>query len=196
MANATLQEYMKNRETISVSEAAQETGVSLPTVYSFLKTEGMERLSKGVYARPTAWIDEMFLLSQRSKTLIFSHESALFLHNLSDREPNDLTVTVPSNYNAGNLVKTGIRVYYVKPELIDLGRIECETPEGNRVPCYDLERTICDCVRSRRQLEEQVFLSALKSYARRSDKRLDTLARYAQNLGISGVVSRFFEVLL
>lgn len=196
MAKATLQEYMKNRETISVSEAAQETGVSLPTVYSFLKTEGMERLSKGVYARPTAWIDEMFLLSQRSKTLIFSHESALFLHNLSDREPNDLTVTVPSNYNAGNLVKTGIRVYYVKPELIDLGRIECETPEGNRVPCYDLERTICDCVRSRRQLEEQVFLSALKSYARRSDKRLDTLARYAQNLGISGVVSRFFEVLL
>lgn len=196
MAKATLQEYVKNRETISVSEAAQETGVSLPTVYSFLKTEGMERLAKGVYARSTAWIDEMFLLSQRSKTLIFSHESALFLHNLSDREPNDLTVTVPSNYNAGNLVKTGIRVYYVKPELIDLGRIECETPEGNRVPCYDLERTICDCVRSRRQLEEQVFLGALKSYARRSDKRLDTLARYAQNLGISGVVSRFFEVLL
>lgn len=196
MVRATLREYMKDRETLSVSEAAQETGVSLPTVYSFLKTEGMERLSKGVYARPTAWIDEMFLLSERSKTLIFSHESALFLHNLSDREPNDLTVTVPSNYNAGNLVKTGIRVYYVKPELIDLGRIECETPEGNRVPCYDLERTICDCVRSRRQLEEQVFLSALKSYARRSDKRLDTLARYAQNLGISGVVSRFFEVLL
>ena len=196
MVKAKLREYMKDRETLSVSEAAQETGVSLPTVYSFLKTEGMERLSKGVYARPTAWIDEMLLLSQRSKTLIFSHESALFLHNLSDREPNDLTVTVPSNYNAGNLVETGIRVYYVKPELIDLGRIECETPEGNRVPCYDLERTICDCVRSRRQLEEQVFLSALKSYARRSDKRLDTLARYAQNLGISGVVSRFFEVLL
>lgn len=196
MVKATLREYMKDRETLSVSEAAQETGVSLPTVYSFLKTEGMERLSKGVYARHTAWIDEMFLLSQRSKTLIFSHESALFLHNLSDREPNDLTVTLPSNYNAGNLAKTGIRVYYVKPELIDLGRIECETPEGNRVPCYDLERTICDCVRSRRQLEEQVFLSALKSYARRSDKRLDTLARYAQNLGISGVVSRFFEVLL
>lgn len=196
MVKATLREYMKDRETLSVSEAAQETGVSLPTVYSFLKSEGMERLSKGVYARPTAWIDEMFLLSQRSKTLIFSHESALFLHNLSDREPNDLTVTVPSNYNAGNLVKTGIRVYYVKPELIDLGRIECETPEGNRVPSYDLERTICDCVRSRNKLEEQVFLSALKSYARRSGKRLDTLARYAENLGISGVVSRLFEVLL
>lgn len=196
MGKAALREYMKDRETLSVSKAAQETGVSLPTVYSFLQAEGMERLAKGVYARPAAWIDEMFMLSQRSKTIVFSHESALYLHNLADREPNALTVTVPSNYNAGNLTKTGIRVYYVKPDLIDLGRVECETPESNQVPCYDLERTICDCVRSRRQLEEQLFFGALKSYVRRNDKRLDTLASYAQQLGISGVVSRFLEVLL
>ena len=45
-------------------------------------------------------------------------------------------------------------------------------PFGHDVPVYDMERTICDVLRSRSHIEMQTFQDALKAYARRKDKDL------------------------
>lgn len=45
---------------------------------------------------------------------------------------------------------------------------------------YDLERTVCDLVRSRRNFEIQNFNMAIKSYLQRNDKDLNRLMRYAK----------------
>lgn len=196
MSNTELQKYIDHNRTLHVSEAAKALGISAPSVYRFIKEEGMERISKGVYAYPDTWFDEMKLLSERSDLAVFSHESALLLHNLTDREPPALTVTVPSDYNAGHLVKDGVRVFYVKQELISIGKTQLPSPEGNLVPCYDLERTICDILRSRSQIDTQIVLSALKAYVKRKDKRLDTLSDYAKKFRVTKLISRYLEVLL
>lgn len=196
MGKEDLKHYMEDHAFLQVMEAAEHAQVSLPTVYAFIKQEGMQRLSKGIYAAPDTWIDEMLLLSLRTNVAVFSHESALLLHHLTDREPCTLTVTVPSNYNASHLTNGAVKVFYVNPDLMGLGKIICKTPEGNSVPCYDLERTICDIIRSRSQIEEQVLLESIKTYIRRSDKRLDLLSSYAEKLRVSGVVSQYVEVLL
>ncbi|WP_218140955.1 type IV toxin-antitoxin system AbiEi family antitoxin domain-containing protein [Corynebacterium spheniscorum] len=70
------------------------------------------------------------------------------------------------------------------------------TPDGHKVPCYDLERTVCDIVRSRSKIDLQVFSAALQSYVRRGDKQLDLLDSYAKELGIRGVVGQYLAVLL
>ena len=44
------------------------------------------------------------------------------------------------------------------------------TSFGHSVPVYDMERTICDLLRSRKNIEMQVFQDALKQYAKRKDK--------------------------
>ncbi len=156
----------------------------------------MERISKGVYAYPDTWIDEMKILSDRTAIAVFSHESALQLHHLTDREPEALTVTVPSNYNASHLIKTGVKVFYTKQELFGIGKIELPSPEGNLVPCYNLERTICDILRSRSQLDKQVFYNALKLYVMRKDKRLDILKEYSEQFKVKQLLSQYLEVLL
>lgn len=196
MPNTELQKYVDRNRILHVTEAVEDLDISAPSVYRFIKKEGMERISKGVYAYPDTWIDEMKLLSERSHLAVFSHESALLLHNLTDREPSALTVTVPSDYNAGHLVKTGVRVFYVKPELLAVGKIELPSPEGNPVPCYDLERTICDIIRSRSKIDTQVILDALKAYVKRKDKRLDTLNEYAKKFRLTKLISQYLEVLL
>lgn len=196
MPKAELHKYVEQNQLLYVSEATKALGITAPSVYRFIKEEGMERIAKGVYACPDTWIDEMKLLSERSSVAVFSHESALLLHHLTDREPPALTVTVPSDYNAGHLKKTGVRVFYVKPELMKIGKTELTSPEGNLVPCYDLERTICDILRSRSQIETQVFLGALKGYASRKDKRLDILSDYATKFRVTRLISQYLEVLL
>lgn len=60
-----------------------------------------------------------------------------------------------------------------------MGLTTAQTPFGHTVPVYDLERTICDLLRSRNNMEMQTFQGALKMYARRKDKDLRTLMRYA-----------------
>lgn len=196
MSNVALLKYVERTQVLRVPEMIKELGISAPSVYRFIREEGMERISKGVYAYPDTWIDEMKLLSDRSTVAIFSHETALLLHNLTDREPSTLAVTVPSDYNARHLIKTGVRVFYMKSELLELGKIELPSPEGNMVPCYDLERTICDVLRSRSQIDTQIVVGALKAYARRKDKRLDILNDYAKKFRVAKLISRYLEVLL
>ena len=75
-------------------------------------------------------------------------------------------------------------MYYIKPELFELGKTMLQTPAGNLVPCYDLERTICDVIRSRNKIGTETFLSALKQYA------------YARQMRVSGVLRQYLEVLL
>jgi len=175
---------------------AESIGLTRPSIMKFVRTQGLERIARGVYASPDAWVDDMYVLSLRSERAVFSHESALLLHNLAEREPDKLTVTLPSGYNASSLRRNGIQTYFIKPELLPLGITSLVTPEGNQVPSYDLERTICDLVRSRSHIDNQTLTSALKSYVRRPDKQLSVLADYANQLGVIKLMRSYLEVLL
>ena len=68
--------------------------------------------------------------------------------------------------------------------------------KGHTVPVYDLERTICDLLRSRNNMEMQTFQGALKMYARRKDKDLRTLMRYAGMFRVEKILRQYLEVLL
>ena len=67
---------------------------------------------------------------------------------------------------------------------------------ANTVPVYDMERTICDLLRSRSRIEIQTFQGALKSYARRKDKNLRALMQYAGMFKVEKILRQYLEVLL
>ena len=62
--------------------------------------------------------------------------------------------------------------------------------------CYNVERTICDLLRSRGRLDEETVISAIKNYAASSDKDLNLLAVYASRFRVDKVLKRYMEVLL
>lgn len=196
MAQLLLEEFFESNDGVLRVSAASKLGISAPTIYAFARARGLERVSKGVYVDPDGWQDEMWLASLRWPRAIFSHQTALLMRSLTDREPATLSLTVPSGYNASTLREGGIHVFYVKPELLGMGMTSVTTPDGNKVPCYDLERTVCDIVRSRSKIDPQILSAALHSYARRGDKQLDLLDSYAKQLGIRGVVGHYLAVLL
>ena len=90
----------------------------------------------------------------------------------------------------------GVHVFTIKRELHEVGLTTMQTPFGHDVPVYDLERTICDLLRSRSRIEMQVFQGALKAYAHRRDKNLRTLMRYAQMFRVEKILRQYLEVLL
>ena len=138
----------------------------------------------------------MYLIHLRFEQAVFSHETALFFHDLTDREPTEYTVTVKTGYNPTRLKAEGVQVFTIKTDLHDIGLTTLQTPFGHTVPVYDMERTICDLLRSRNRMEMQTFQGALKMYAKRKDKNLRMLMRYAKLFRVEKILRQYLEVLL
>lgn len=173
-----------------------EQGISKYEFYKFAEKSGLERAGQGIYVSADVWPDSMYLIHLRSAQAIFSHETALFLHDMTDRELSYYSVTVRTGYNPHRLKEDGIKVYTIRKELHELGKSNIKTPFGHIVPVYDIERTLCDILRSRNGVEIQVFQDALKSYAKRRDKNLRSLMQYAETLNVSAILKPYLEVLL
>lgn len=178
------------------TKAAEQCGISRAMLSKLCKEEKIHRIVKGQYVMPDDMQDELLSIAMRSKQIIFSHETALFLHGISDRTPFEHTVTAPSNCIPSAAVKSECKVYYIKQDLFNLGKTTLQTPSGNTVPCYDLERTICDVIRNRNKIGTETFLAALKLYAANPQKNLNKLYTYAKQLHVSNVLRRYLEVLL
>ena len=186
----------KDHGGIIESKIAAQHGISKAMLYKLCKEDKIIRIVKGQYILPDDLQDELLSIANRSDRIIFSHETALFLHGISDRTPFEHTVTAPSGCIPSAAIKSECKVYYIKPELFDLGRTVLRTPMGNEVPAYDLERTVCDVVRSRNKLGTETFIAALKLYAASPKKDLNKLNTYAKELRVANVLRQYLEVLI
>jgi len=188
-------ELKKNNHIITTSQVVN-LGFSKTLLTKYVKEGLLERVASGLYMMPDQAIDDMYTLSLRSEKIIFSHETALFLNQLSERTPFEHSVTIPSNTSLSKGVLEACICYYVKPNLHMLGMTEKITTFGNKVRCYNLERTVCDVLRSRNRLNEETVLSAVKQYAASNEKDLNMLAEYAGQFRVSKVLKQYLEVLL
>ena len=185
----------KNNGFIKTSEAL-ETGVSRRYFGEYAKKRGLERVALGLYMSQDAWDDGLYVIQVRYPEAVFSHETALYLLSLAEREPTQYAVTVKSGTNTVGLAKQGVRVYSIKGELFEEGIIQAESPSGNKVRTYCSERTICDLLRSRRNIEIQDLQGAIKSYVRLKDKNIPLLMRYAKSFSVEKIIRQYLEVLL
>lgn len=187
---------LKDRNGLLLTSDLFKHGI--PRSYLSILEKGgeIQRISRGAYAAPGTLVDEMFVIQARYKAAIFSHETAAYLLDLADRTPLLYSVTVPSRYNATSLKAMGVKVYFVNRRLYRLGSIEMKSPGGNDVRTFDLERTVCDVLRSRNQMDIQQVNEALKRYVRKREKNLDLLDQYAWQFGVQKIVRETLEVLL
>ncbi len=186
----------KEHGGIIETKIAAQHGISKAMLYKLCKEDKIHRIVKGQYILPDDMQDELLSISKRSEKIIFSHETALYLHGISDRTPFEHSITAPSGCIPSAAIKSECKIYYIKSELFDLGKTKLNTPSGNSVPAYDLERTICDMIRSRNKLGTETFLAALKLYASNPKKDLNKLNFYAKKLRVANVLHQYLEVLL
>lgn len=171
-------------------------GVSKPTLADYVSKRNMERVAHGVYLAEDAWPDELYQLYLSNSRIVFSHETALYLHGLMEREPKRVSVTVKAGYNASHLRNKGICVYQVKDDVYELGVTEIQTNLGNKVRAYDMERTICDILRYKDSLDVQIFQYAMKEYMASDQKSLNHLMDYAKRFHIGDAMRTYTEVML
>jgi hypothetical protein len=185
----------ENNGFIKTSDVVR-AGVSKTYFGEYVSERGLERAAHGLYMSQDAWDDGMYVIQVRYPDAVFSHETALYLLSLAEREPTKYAVTLKAGTNSTGLAKSGVKVYNVKEELFDEGIIQVRSPSGQTLRAYNPERTICDLVRSRRNIEAQELQSAIKEYVRLKDKNVPLLMRYAKAFSVEKIIRQYLEVLL
>ena len=194
--NQKIMNKLKQNNNVITTAQVVELGFSRALLSKYVKVGLLERGRHGVYILPESVHDDMYTLRLRSDKIVFSHDTALFLNGLSERTPFEHSVTIPSNSVLSDTLMEECSCYYIKPELFELGMVERKTTFGNVVRCYDVERTICDLLRSRNRMDDETVISAIKNYASYKDKDLNRLAVYSEKLRVSKIIKQYLEVLL
>jgi hypothetical protein len=185
----------ENNGFLKTSDATH-AGVSRAYLRTYVQDRNLERAAHGLYVPKDAWEDGMYIIQTRYPLAVFSHETALYLLNLAERESLRYSLTLKAGANATGLTRQGVKVYKVKAELFNEGITEAVTPAGNTVRTYNPERTICDLVRSRRSIEIQDLQGAIKGYVRSKDRNIPLLMRYAKAFSVERIIRQYLEVLL
>lgn len=194
--NKIIYDEIKNNHNIITTNRAIELGFSKALLPKYVKEGLLERVRQGVYTLPDEVHDDMYTLMLRSDNIIFSHDTALFLLGLSDRTPFEHSVTIPSDTSLPASLADECKCYYVDRKWHGIGQITCDTTFGNTVRCYNAERSVCDMLRSRNRLDEEIVLSSIKNYVAWKEKNLNRLAEYAKIFHVEEKVKVYLEVLL
>ena len=177
------------------AEQVTAAGLHRSVLQELVDNGELYRYGRGLYVRSNAWEDDLYLLQRKYGRGIYSHDTALYLLGYSDRTPIQYTMTFPKGYNTPSLKQESILIKRVVPENYSLGMIEINSPCGNPIRIYDLERTLCDILRGSGS-DIQIITGAMKRYAVSKDKDIHKLLPYVDQLRVKSKVQRYMEVLL
>jgi predicted transcriptional regulator of viral defense system len=185
----------ENNGTVTSAQVT-EFGINRQHLRVLVDKGLLERSGRGVYIIPTNFEDEMFNLQSRFKRGIFSHETALFLLDLTDRTPIKYSMTFPLNYNTSILNREKVKCYRVKEELYDIGTTMGKSPGGNEVRLYNAERTLCGILKGSSKTDIQIVTEAFKRYTKLNNKDIPLLSQYAKIFRVEKKLRSYLEVLL
>lgn len=171
-------------------------GISRGHLKHLVEQGKLMQSERGVYTLPWVFDDVFFNLQTRYRKGIFSGATALFLFDLTDRTPEKPEMTFPLNYNVSALKTQTVLHKRTKEEWYSLGVTETKTPSGNTVRAYNAERTLCELLRRGKNADIQIVTDAFKRYARKSDKDLRRLSKYAKQLRVEVKLRSYLEVLI
>ena len=192
--NEILQQLINENNGYLLSSMVKEKNISKAFLAKYVKENGLERVARGIYITEDVWPDELYIMQVRNAAVVFSGETALYLHGLIDREYSLICVSVPTGYNATHLKADNIRVKYASKCNYGLGVCTVPSTSGNLVRVYDKERCICDLISDRNKIEVHNFQTSMKEYMLGKGKKLSKLIEYAEKLGMRDEVMKYVEV--
>ena len=191
-----LNELLKKGNGYLFTSEVEKNEISRTYMAKFVRDNNLEKVAKGIYISEDTWKDELYILQIRYPRIVFSGETALYLHGMIDREYSEINVTVPPFFNRTRLCEQEVVVHQDKREIYELGIIELKTNFGNTVRTYDREKCVCDMIKCRGNMEIQNFQTAIKTYMGDKSKEVSRLLMYAEKLKIKEKVMKYIEVML
>ena len=125
-----LKNYIKNNNEIILASDLKKLNIHKQYLKLLCDEDYIERKEKGVYVKKGKNVNDFFLIQQRYKTGVFSHNTALYFYHLTDRTPLKYDMTFKNNIRVNDEI---IESHYIKQEKYELGITELELQDGVRI---------------------------------------------------------------
>ena len=188
-----INEVMIRHNGYITSNELDEMEIHRMYLQMLLKKNLIRRVEKGVYLDVNVVNDKLYSFYLRNDNFVYSHYTALYIHDYINVIPGKYDITIVNDYHNPNLA--GNNIFYVSKELYSLGRKKVKTKHGNYVYCYDLERTMCDLIRSNRRCDILDIKEIIIKYLNSQECKLDKVYEYAKELKVLPMVEAYINEL-
>ena len=183
--------YIRTRELTS-------KGINRKYLRDLINEGAIERIKQGLYR----WKDEKFDVEEDlvSVSKIVQHGviclvSALSYKKLISYTPGEYTIAVRRNYNIRLPEYPPVKLYYFSEKYYIDGIEEIDI-YGNTIKIYNIEKTICDCLRYKAKISKDIIIESIKEYIKRREKNISKLMDYANKAKVKDDIQKYLEVLL
>ncbi|MBN2529075.1 MAG: type IV toxin-antitoxin system AbiEi family antitoxin domain-containing protein [Deltaproteobacteria bacterium] len=189
--------FQKHNGILRMAEAI-ELGITRYTLYK-MRDEGIvEAISRGVYrltdiegmSNP-----DLATVASRATQGIVCLISALSFHELTTQVPHAVDIALPRGAELPRIDYPPINTYWFSGDAYSEG-IEMHTIDGVSVRIYTPEKSIADIFKYRNKLGQDVALEALQMWAKRKERNINMLMKYAKICRVEKVIRPYVEALL
>lgn len=170
-----------------------------PRWLSRLVAEGMiERVSKGLYRAPKEPETEYETFSDAAHAVpggIVCLLSALTYYELTTSNPSEIYLAIPRDRWAPKVAYPPIRFFRFSPRMMEFGVANVRATRGS-FSIFGREKTICDSMRHRAEVGQDVVIEALRTYLRSPRVRnIDQLIKTARRCRVETRIRTYLEAL-
>lgn len=176
---------------------ALANGVPPATFTRYVRLNQLVKIRRGVYAKTEGAVDDLYQFQRRYPKIVYSGITALYLLGLTDRIPDLMEFTVVKGYRVRKESVGSQAICHIEnnAELFGMGNVNSKTIFGNTVTCFSKEKMVVEMIRKRDEYDSELFLKALKTFLKGTDKHMDFLFEYARMRKIEEKAYRILEVM-
>jgi predicted transcriptional regulator of viral defense system len=189
-----MEQYLEAHAGVIRTIEFQKAGLHNSYLTALTDEGRIVRVKSGLYvASESQTASGFFEVQLALPSAVVCLASAITYYDLTTYEPPSVQVAIrrgdrtkPPTFPPTRLFSFGIRH--------ELGVVAVEV-EGRTIKIYDREKTICDCVRFRRTLGQDVVNEATRNYLQGPDRNVDQVMEYSRVLREEGPVRTHLGIL-
>ena len=159
------------------------------------KSGKLVRVRKGIYALPYAFMDAMIDVESVVPGGVVCLYNAWAFYGLTMQNPPTFCIAVDAKRKIVFAQKQMITLYYWNEQSLTLGVEEVEY-SSHKVRMTNAERSVCDAVRYRNKIGEDLCLEVIRTYLKRPDRKIGLMMEYAKALRVAKILGNYLNILM
>lgn len=153
------------------------------------------RIRRGLFALSSALANTMYDIDKIITGGVLCNYTAWSHYGLTTQIPLSICVAIERRRKVKLPDYPPITLSYQSTEQLELGRIRTII-NGYEVSVFDMERSVCDALKSRNKIGMDVCSEIINNYLQRKERNLNRLAEYAKELRVANILHNYLELAL
>ncbi len=188
---ALIQLFKKNNNWLRSKDFGYQPGV-YALLDEMIKNQEVEKVKNGLfkYNKGNSYneLEEIAKLYPNAVLCLFS---AWHYYELSTTVPYQHHLAIPHKANPPKIDYPPVKFYFWSKKQFELGIVHNE-----RMSIYDIEKSVCDAVKFRNKVGEEITYEVLKNYMQSKVRNIEKLMTYAKEMRIEKIITPMLKSLI